>query len=470
MAGNFLVVALASAVLVTLVLVLGYSLLLQGDVARKHGFDRSLLCGPCRATSVGEWLEARRHSQPGHLLPGGRAPSCATCELWRLPSSDGHGTAAAASEKKRIASDPLATAPLPEPLGQKLPPRQLQRRCTWEPAVTFPKYNSSGPHKVQRLEDCALKCAQNENCNAYTMQLEGEPRAWPASSERLQRVEGKGLCWLKETPLPFALSKRDMRHFKDPLSDAASGECSYVTKLVVNSYVGSPHLPRLFQSLYSLGFRRLSDVIVVLGGAGRAAAPTRVPVRDLVPMEAEEGDVVVVIGVERHNFDLHGFAALFRHRDDPLVAAHGYMYVHCTVTFEPRFPAVFERLNFTDPLVIYGAPCPSSNIFAFGAGVVDAYGSSYEEPIGKMEGLLIEHARGHVRGVKPLSEWGHIVRFGNRSIEGRRADGRIILSYTGFGITKYIKWGPSPPACVQSEGCVTMKNRCISTGRGCKDC
>lgn len=238
----------------------------------------------------------------------------------------------------------------------------------------------------------------------------------------------------------------------------------YRTKLVVNTYRTSPYIGNLVYSLIAQSFLAFSDVIFVVAGDWEDSPPSLEPICDSLPIEEDE--LSVVIRVRRANFDLHGYSPLYQYRDDLLVKASGYLYVLDSVTFDPNFPQVFSSFNFSDRSVIYTVGLPNSNIAAFGAGVVEAFGMTFQEPISKLEGLVIEHGRGYIRGVKPLICWGNPVILGKRflllNFDLRvGAETRRVFNYQSFGLHKYIKWGKDPPPpCKLIPGCRTMEEHC----------
>ena len=211
---------------------------------------------------------------------------------------------------------------------------------------------------------------------------------------------------------------------------------------------------RCLYSLLGTGFERWDAVILVLAGSNAASAPylTQLSRLDLVAEGGRQpmpNKSLVLIPVVDSNIDLHGYAALHKYRDHPLVRADGYLYVLDSVTFDFKFPTMLDSFNFHDnPRVVYTSPLPASNIAAFGAGVVRAYGSTFEQHVGKRGGLLIEHNAGAVGGVRSLASWGEVVFCPARSFVRMRLryhvaeeETRLSAFYPSFGLYKHIKWG-----------------------------
>lgn len=93
--------------------------------------------------------------------------------------------------------------------------------------------------------------------------------------------------------------------------------------------------------------------------------------------------------------DVTGLNALSEHRNHPLVAASGYFYIHDTCLFHPGFAFFWEKLKlretFANPYTVLSSPLPlTSNIFAFGPGVLGRIGSAFSKNITKLEAQALE--------------------------------------------------------------------------------
>ena len=228
---------------------------------------------------------------------------------------------------------------------------------------------------------------------------------------------------------------------------------SQIVKLVINSYHASPNLPQLLHSLKAVGFNKWKDLIAMIAGAGEWA-PRLSPLYTLA--DGFPADTVCTIGVGRSNLDLHGLDGLFTHRAHPLVAAAGYLYVLDSVTFDVSFPFLFSLLNFSNPRIIYTTPLPNSNIWAFGAGVVSAYGRSFSIQLSKAQQVTLEFNRGTIAGTRSLATFGEVALCEQRRtvyLPLSIARPRTVLFYPSFGLYKHILWGGPVSKCTAKVEC-----------------
>lgn len=323
-------------------------------------------------------------------------------------------------------------------------PLRMTKTCYRESDIDYPGNDLEGPWyplRVDDVDECESLCANNDNCFAYAF----KPR----------QGANDGHCSIKSADLSLPVPNKGMK----------VGRCAcppngcYLTKLVVNAYIGSPFVENLIYSLKGADFTAFADVIFVLAGAPENREPVFKQLREFTSIP--DKDYSVVIEVQKHNYDLHGFAALNRHKDHPLVKAAGYLYSLDSVTFDPGFREVFNAFNFKDRDIVYTVPLPNSNIAAFGYGVVENYGNTFEEPISKKEGVIIEHGRGVIRKVKPLPCWGRIHFTGDRQLQAARVlrgnASRVMFEYPRWHLHKYIKWIVMPmPECLASAGCTPI--------------
>ena len=202
-------------------------------------------------------------------------------------------------------------------------------------------------------------------------------------------------------------------------------------KVVVNSCVTHGNaLAQLLLSVRQSDFPA-SDLIVVVGGADECAEPLR----------TREGHVQ--IQCTKQAFDFHGFTCLFQYKNHPLVTADGYLYIHDTCIAKSDIAKRLAALDFSNPCVIYGPPLPAANMCAFGYGVLERIGATYDIPISKSEAMRIE------RGMSSIP---HPYRFGSlQLLPARRRVGecdpytdgqRISFYYDSFGVYKYVTANP----------------------------
>ena len=238
--------------------------------------------------------------------------------------------------------------------------------------------------------------------------------------------------------------------------DAAQRLASQAVKLVVNTYVHSPSLPKLLHSLKAVGYHKWQDLIVVIGDGG-SWPPRLVPLHSLLD-GFHFSNLICAIGVNRSNLDLHGLDALFTHRSHPLVTADGYLYVLDSVTFDITFPHMFSLLNFSNPHVVYSTPLPNSNIYAFGTGVVAAYRDSFSTRLSKAQQVALEFNRGTIAGTQNLLMFGQLAICTQRRavyLPLSSDNPRTVLHYPAFGLYKHISWGAPVSRCTAKIECST---------------
>lgn len=208
-------------------------------------------------------------------------------------------------------------------------------------------------------------------------------------------------------------------------------------RLVVNSHASyGTAVSRLMNSLVSVGFRDFCRVVVVVGGSEADAAPRRV------------GNLTYAhLSVNAHDYS--GLDALHVYRDDPLIRAPYYFYVHDTCIAHPRFVSFFKKelpSAFADgdgaPLLLL-PPGLSSNIVALSARYVAVYGDHFHKNMTKKEALDMELG-GALRALAGENN----TRF---TASERKFDGKYDVYHTGheremfyypdFGVYKFILFG-----------------------------
>lgn len=93
------------------------------------------------------------------------------------------------------------------------------------------------------------------------------------------------------------------------------------------------------------------------------------------------------------NADVTGLNALSEHYNHPLIVAPGYFYVHDTCLFHPGFTLFWDRLRsaFTNPATVLSTKPPwTSNIAAFGYGVLTRIGDAFKHNYTKYEAQTLE--------------------------------------------------------------------------------
>jgi len=279
--------------------------------------------------------------------------------------------------------------------------------------------------------------------------------------------------WLEDRSRRIAAYQRPFVLSGEPPALSWCSVKGHVRKLVVNSTVGGQAGQRcVLASLAAAGFSQWQDVVLVLGNSnrngvalqtiGNLVAPTGASAAAAagpgVPLEAgPEADHLVLFGrmslqevadkrlvvleTTRHDFDYHGFAAISAWRDDPLVAADSYLYVHDTCVVNERFPAAFGTLHASQPGCIVLAPPPSSNICLFDRVVLERFGSNFEgaRPLTKAEAIDIEDSfmRANVR---PLAAFGRLVLCDcrTRTLAVYGGQTRYRCNYAALGVIKYV--------------------------------
>jgi len=244
--------------------------------------------------------------------------------------------------------------------------------------------------------------------------------------------------WLEDRSRRIAAYQRPFVLSGEPPALSWCSVKGHVRKLVVNSTVGGQAGQRcVLASLAAAGFSQWQDVVLVLGNSNRNG----VALQTIGNLVAPTDKRLVVLETTRHDFDYHGFAAISAWRDDPLVAADSYLYVHDTCVVNERFPAAFGTLHASQPGCIVLAPPPSSNICLFDRVVLERFGSNFEgaRPLTKAEAIDIEDSfmRANVR---PLAAFGRLVLCDcrTRTLAVYGGQTRYRCNYAALGVIKYV--------------------------------
>jgi len=219
-----------------------------------------------------------------------------------------------------------------------------------------------------------------------------------------------------------------------------------VVKLVVNSnakYMQNSTWQQLFSSLEAAAFKDYKNIILVKGGSKRN-----------VTYVDDSQNGITILETQFENYDLHGLSALYHNSDDPLVRADAYVYLLDTTTVGKTFPqkfANFSKLGFyelasPEQLPFSYKQSPSSNICAFGRGVVERYKTNFDTNVSKVDGLAFE-AGSAVRGMKQLTAFAdNVTELSPRVERGEPVDiyrtgfPRRVFWYPDFDVYKYICW------------------------------
>mmetsp|Transcript_62995 Transcript_62995/g.138024 ORF Transcript_62995/g.138024 Transcript_62995/m.138024 type:complete len:278 (+) Transcript_62995:118-951(+) len=204
-------------------------------------------------------------------------------------------------------------------------------------------------------------------------------------------------------------------------------------KLVINSNkLYQKPLEMLFRSMTAAQFRNWTEVLVIIGGSDR----------EKVYQEKE----VTYIETKFMNFDLTGLSMLYHYRNHTMVHALAYLYILDTSTVGMAFPWKFNELASTGYHEMLNPPKPSSNICAFGHGLVEKYGKNFDTLLTKEDGLAFEFGE-EVKGVRPLNAFAEeVTQMQPRLEHGDAIDiyhtghNRRVFWYPDLDIFKYIFW------------------------------
>jgi len=204
-------------------------------------------------------------------------------------------------------------------------------------------------------------------------------------------------------------------------------------KLVINSnklYQKPLHM--LFASMKAAQFTNWTDVLVVIGGSDTEKI-----------YQAED---VTYIETKFMNFDLTALAMLYHYRNHQLVHAAAYLYMLDTCSVGEGFPWKFTAMASTGFKELRTPPKPSSNICAFGHGIVESFGRNFDTMLSKEEGLAFEFGD-QINGVHPLNDFAEkVTQMQPRLEHGDPIDiyhtghARRVFWYPDLEIFKYIFW------------------------------
>jgi len=149
-------------------------------------------------------------------------------------------------------------------------------------------------------------------------------------------------------------------------------------KLIINSHVKyGTALDYLLASLRKYQFP-LAEAVVFRGGAEADSEPQ---VRD---------DGITYVDLRLNSFDMTAFSGLSKHKDNSLVCAGLYFYIHDSTSIGPCFPQVFGEIKVEPSEVITPGTVHFSNQCVFGHSIVDSYGDAFDWEIDKNAGFDVE--------------------------------------------------------------------------------
>jgi len=202
-------------------------------------------------------------------------------------------------------------------------------------------------------------------------------------------------------------------------------------KLLINSHTNYTYfLEKLFGSLKSFE----GEIVLVIGGS--KSIPPRI--------ENVFGKSITCIDIEESNFDFNGFIALNRYKNDPLVKACGYVYIHDTCKVDDTFSIRFKELNIEESnTYVFGTLYNKerygnqSFICAFAWDIIGKYNGAFDTIVTKKEAIEMEFGKGVT-----ITKYGKVNYMGQRSIlgfvdYGKGLPKRVETYYKEFGIYKY---------------------------------
>jgi len=149
-------------------------------------------------------------------------------------------------------------------------------------------------------------------------------------------------------------------------------------KLIINSHVEyGTALDYLLASLRKYRFP-LKEAVVFRGGATADSEPQ---VRD---------DGITYADLKLNSFDMTAFSGLSKHKDNSLVCAGLYFYIHDSTSIGPCFSQVFTEIKAEPSEVITPGTSFFSNQCVFGHSIVDKYGDAFDWEMDKLAGFDIE--------------------------------------------------------------------------------
>lgn len=218
-------------------------------------------------------------------------------------------------------------------------------------------------------------------------------------------------------------------------------------KILINSNINyRKPLGILLKSLCESGFKKLSDVIVVVSQSKEDIGPRMENAQYLCD---EILDIeVCVINCVLNNFDYSAYNSLAMYIDNPMIKDHSYFHVLDTSTFDEDFMGKISSIVVGDQDVL---SCfhPHSNTCFFGRKVALNYGDNFSIPISKLEAIRLEYGDVLIKDgkhIKEIGKFGNFIGAGDRvEMESKDIYGtgypRIRFKYPMFGLSKWVLWG-----------------------------
>jgi len=223
-------------------------------------------------------------------------------------------------------------------------------------------------------------------------------------------------------------------------------------KLIINSHVEyDTALDYLLTTLKKYQFP-LTEAVVFRGGATADSDP-RV-----------RGDGITFVDLKLNSFDMTAFSGLSKHKDNSLVCAGLYFYIHDSTSIGPCFPQVFGEIKAEPSEVITPGTSYFSNQCVFGHSVVDAYGDAFDWEIDKKAGFNIESG-GCAEGSKGQQACALRVYASNRSLIPERTEigvadvynttmPRNVVYYKDWDLYKYFLFSQIPGVASTEKICL----------------
>ena len=207
-------------------------------------------------------------------------------------------------------------------------------------------------------------------------------------------------------------------------------------KLVINTHINQKYQRAVRELLVTLPD---VDMIIAVGGCDKDELPYR---------SNMYGKDATIVKMKISNFDFNGFIALNRYKNDPLVKASEYVYIHDTCTADETFFEKFTGLDIQADTGYYTNYQDSSYgnasfVCAFSSTLVDMYKDNFEKfLLTKQEAISIERGE-DVIGMKSICKFGKRRSLGSRTGElsiYRYGESRRRWKhyYPNLGIYKYV--------------------------------
>ena len=92
----------------------------------------------------------------------------------------------------------------------------------------------------------------------------------------------------------------------------------------------------------------------------------------------------------KNNYDLNGFYALNKYKDNDLVKSKYYIYFLDTCIFKPIFNYIYQNISLNNKNILITRP-PGTCILIFSHKFIELYNKNFDINVSKQDGLYIEH-------------------------------------------------------------------------------